>query len=209
MAESNLTHSIPSSPSGSSSGTNLPLKLHDIRGPVEIPSPWDWLWQLLWIGIIALILWGLWKAWLRWKNRPREVQVVSAHTKALAELEQALSLLSDPNAFCTRVSTILRRFLESRFNLHAPERTTEEFLHELRIIRRLTPDQKETLAGFLSQCDLVKFARLEPSEEELLHLHRTAKRLIQETEPEEQPQPQKPPPPALPAARNDPKLESA
>ena len=33
--------------------------------------------------------------------------------------------------FYERISNILRHYIEHRFDLHAPERTTEEFLYEL------------------------------------------------------------------------------
>jgi hypothetical protein len=58
-------------------------------------------------------------------------------------------------------------YLEERFDFHAPERTTEEFLYELQATELLTRDQKESLAEFLKRCDLVKFAKYEPREPEL------------------------------------------
>jgi len=75
--------------------------------------------------------------------------------------------------------------LEERFRFHAPERTTEEFLYELRETNLLTPDQKDGLGEFLKRCDLVKFARYEPREPELRDLHESALRLVEETEPVE------------------------
>jgi len=47
----------------------------------------------------------------------------------------------------------------------------------------LTPDQKESLGNFLASCDLVKFAKYEPGENELRALHSSAERLVEETEP--------------------------
>jgi hypothetical protein len=81
------------------------------------------------------------------------------------------------------VSDALRWYLEERFEFRAPERTTEEFLEELRQTDRLLPDQKEVLGDFLRRCDLVKFARYEPARSELLELHGMAVRLVEETEP--------------------------
>src|SRR5204863_5993889 len=76
-----------------------------------------------------------------------------------------------------------RIYLEERFNFHAPERTTEEFLYELRETNLLTATQKESLGGFLQSCDLVKFALYEPGQPELRDLHASALRLVEETEP--------------------------
>ena len=63
------------------------------------------------------------------------------------------------------------------------ERTTEEFLYELQRSDLLTREQKDSLGGFLSGCDLVKFARYEPGEPELRELHAGALRLVEETSP--------------------------
>jgi hypothetical protein len=82
------------------------------------------------------------------------------------------------------VSDTVRQYLEERFNFRAPERTTEEFLHELKATDLLLADQKDSLGEFLSVCDMVKFARYEPGEPELQALYESAVRLVDETEPE-------------------------
>ena len=79
------------------------------------------------------------------------------------------------------VSDVIRVYLEERFNLHAPDRTTEEFLEELRQSSRLNEEHKALLENFLIKCDLVKFARQEPTEPELRDLLDSALRLIDET----------------------------
>lgn len=85
----------------------------------------------------------------------------------LAELERDNLLdRGEVLVFHERISGILRRYIENRFGLKAPERTTEEFLTELSRSRStagaLLGSHKAVLADFLSQCDLVKFARYEP-----------------------------------------------
>jgi len=95
-----------------------------------------------------------------------------------------LQWIEEPKPFCTLVSDTIRGYLEERFNFRAPERTTEEFLNELRETDLLMPDQKDSLGDFLQQCDLVKFARYEPTVVELRALHESAVRLVSETEPE-------------------------
>ena len=162
-------------------GTNTTLR--DIRPPVEIPNAWLWLWGAL--GLIALTVLS-WLAWRYWKKRRAEAQVVPAipaHVRARQKLESALALLGQPREFCILVSDTIRWYLEERFEFRAPERTTEEFLHELKGTELLTADQKQTLGEFLKRCDLVKFARYEPREPELRELHAAALRLVEETEP--------------------------
>ena len=157
----------------------------DIRGikpPVEIPGDWEWVW---WVAGAAILIAAMAWVWVRYfKNKDQAVAVpeIPPHLRAKQKLQAALALISDPRLFCIEVSTISRVYLEERFNFHAPERTTEEFLLELQSTRLLTPDQKESLAAFLQSCDLVKFARFEPNEIALRELHDSALRLVDETQ---------------------------
>ncbi|HET7625529.1 MAG TPA: hypothetical protein VFM25_09705, partial [Verrucomicrobiae bacterium] len=152
--------------------------LRDIKPPVEIPSGWEWLWWTL--GALALI--GIIFFLVRLlKKRKENIPVpppIPAHIRAKQKLQEALALISEPKPFCIAVSDTLRVYLEERFDFRAPERTTEEFLHELQNTSRLLPDQKESLGEFLTRCDLVKFARYEPGETELRALYESALRLV-------------------------------
>ncbi|MCW5551154.1 MAG: hypothetical protein KIS67_03200 [Verrucomicrobiae bacterium] len=157
--------------------------IRDIKPPVEIPSGWEWLWWTLAGLALAAVLYALWRYWRKRQLQVPVVPPVPAHIRAKQRLQEALALLGQPKPFCILVSDTLRQYLEQRFEFHAPERTTEEFLHELRSTDRLTRDQKDSLGDFLQRCDLVKFARFEPGEPELRDLHGAALRLVEETEP--------------------------
>jgi hypothetical protein len=157
--------------------------LRDIKPPVEIPN--IWLWVVVGLAVLALLALVIGLI-LHFALRKKEVSLPPAippHVRAKQKLQEALALISEPKPFCTLVSDTLRFYLEERFTFRAPERTTEEFLYELQSTDRLLPDQKESLGEFLKQCDLVKFARYEPREMELRDLHKSAVRLVEETEP--------------------------
>ena len=152
------------------------------KSPVELPDPYFW-WYVAGGTVLVLAFAAL--AWWWWRRRAAVVSimpVVPPHVRAKQRLAEALQLISDANAFCTEVSLAARCYLEERFNLRAPERTTEEFLVELKASRHLTHDQKESLGQFLESCDLVKFARFEPNEAVLRQLHDSALRLVDETQ---------------------------
>jgi hypothetical protein len=173
---------------------------NDIRAlkpPVEIPNVWFWVFVIAGILLVlALIVIGL-IVWLASRNRPEgqvSVPPLAPHERARFALQEALELISQPRPFCILVSDTVRQYLEECFNFHAPERTTEEFLHELAASELLLPDQKQSLGEFLSVCDMVKFARYEPGEPELQALHASAVRLIDETEPQPEPAESAPPP---------------
>jgi len=175
-------------------GTNASDGLKDIKGLVAIPSGWAWLgWVLGGLLLLALAIF-LWRRWRKKALQPKLVPALAPHTVAYLKLREALLLLQEPRPFCILVSDTVREYLEKRFQFHAPDRTTEEFLEEMQQSPLLSYDQKEALGRFLTSCDLVKFARYEPTLPELKALHDAALRLVDETA-----MPQLPPsrPPAL------------
>lgn len=160
--------------------------LRDIKPPIEIPTGWEWLGWVV-AGLVAIA--ALFAVWRWWQRKRQAVASVAppmpAHVRAKLKLQEALALIAQPKPFVIAVSDTARVYLEERFQFHAPERTTEEFLHELQRTDRLTRDQKGSLGDFLQQCDLVKFAKYEPGEPGLRELHGAAWRLVEETEPVE------------------------
>ena len=91
--------------------------------------------------------------------------------------------MGDPRRFAGVVSDAVRLYLEERFALRAPEQTTEEFLSDLRSRPLLDVRHQASLAGFLEQCDLLKFAGARPGPEELEELLAAAGRLVDDTDP--------------------------
>ena len=108
-----------------------------------------------------------------------------AHEWAYAELEQLLALdliaAGKVKEFYYRLSNIVRHYIENRFGLMAPERTTEEFLVELAGTDLLVPVHKGLLSHFLDHCDLVKYAKYAPGDPEIKATYESAVRLIDET----------------------------
>jgi hypothetical protein len=166
--------------------TNVTAQINDIRDikpPLEILDGWTWVPAALAIVAVAVAAWLLWR-W--WKNRKLNIvppPPVPAHVRAKRKLAEALALITQPKPFVIAVSDTVRTYLEERFDFRAPERTTEEFLRELGGTKLLLPEQKESLGEFLAGCDLVKFAKYEPGENELRQLHHSALQLVEETEP--------------------------
>ena len=169
----------PRAPTNTVAATN---DIRPIKPPVAVPNPWTWVfWTagiLLALALIATVL----LVWLAKRRQRLILPPVPPHVRARQKLEAALLLIGDPRAFCIAVSDALRVYLEERFQLRAPERTTEEFLHDLQKTQVLNEAQKQSLGAFLEQCDLVKFARFEPTEAALRELHESALRLVHETQ---------------------------
>ena len=161
-------------------GTN---GLHDIKPPVAIPSGWAWAFWVVACLAAAGLLYLAWRYWQKRRALRPPAPVTPPHVRAKQKLQEALAFINQPKQFCILVSDTVRWYLEERFEFQAPERTTEEFLLELKSTNLLAPDQKLSLGEFLNRCDLVKFAKYEPGEPELRDLHASAVRLVEETEP--------------------------
>jgi len=164
------------------------LTIADIEDVVEMPekaSLW-WVWA---IGAIAIIGAGSW-LYLRRKRYTELVRIFKpAHEIAYERLK---ALVADDliNAgkikeFYERISDILRHYIEHRFELRAPERTTEEFLTELAVTDVLAESDKELLGEFLEHCDLVKFAKHEPAAKQIQQTFDSVKDFIEKTKSEE------------------------
>lgn len=83
--------------------------------------------------------------------------------------------------FYVELSNIVRQYLEKRFHLRAPEQTTEEFIREASTSQGLSPEHRQRVQDFLTQADLVKFARYRPSAEDMKSAYGAAERLVMET----------------------------
>src|ERR1700720_1446492 len=117
--------------------------IRDIKPPVEIPNGWAWAAWALGAAILAALLYLAWRFWQKQRAQIPSVPVIPPHVRARQKLEEALALLDHPREFCILVSDTIRWYLEERFDFRAPERTTEEFLYELRGTALLTSNQKD------------------------------------------------------------------
>jgi hypothetical protein len=148
--------------------TPLPLEeldLLDIKAPVPPPAA---PWPLGWIAAGALIGLSIGTILFRALNRRRAPveRKALAHEAALSQLAALRTgkLLADSRLeeFYVELSSIVRSYLEARFAVRAPEMTTEEFLQAAHGGSALTGEQRGSLQVFLTEADLVKFARAHP-----------------------------------------------
>ena len=168
-------------------GTFDPAAMRDIKGPVAIDIGWAWWWIVAACAAGAMALLG---AVTLWRNRARRLAPpVPAHEWALAELESlerdALPESGQTHPFWVRLSDIVRQYVERRFDLHAPERTTPEFLAEARCHAALSEDHRMLLAQFLRMADMVKFAGVRPAVGDCCSALDTARIFVRQTVPAE------------------------
>ncbi len=168
-------------------GTNEPLR--DIHGLAHWPGRWPpWLMVLLAAAALAVLLAVLIRLYRRRAAAPvNGPPPLPPHAVALAALQALLARgwieAENVEPFYIKLSAIVRRYLEGRFGLRAPERTTEEFLREAATAGALTPAHQQLVGAFLEQSDLVKFARYHPTGAAMRAAYDAAWRLVQETRP--------------------------
>jgi hypothetical protein len=165
------------------------LVIADIEDVVQMPKKSSY--WLLWVsGIVAIIaIAGFW-LYLRRKEAVELVRIFkSAHEIAYDRLralvKEDLVKKGKIKEFYGQISNILRHYIEHRFNLRAPERTTEEFLIELATADILDVADKEDLGEFLKHCDLVKFAKHNPATEQIQKTFDLVKNFIEKTKSDE------------------------
>jgi hypothetical protein len=101
--------------------------------------------------------------------------------KNLEDIERALPMV--PELFFVQVTDILKQYVEERFDLPASERTTPEFLREIRNEERFDEGQRANLTLVLEFADVVKFGRGDASEDAMRSVIGQAREFVQGTRP--------------------------
>jgi len=164
------------------------LDINDIAPPASFPFGWRNV--SLVVGCVAAAAAAALILWKRRRIREKIVPRLSAHEIAYRKLEALLArkLVEEKrySEFTAEVADILREYIEDRFGLKAPERTTEEFLVEVSPVLPVDAEKKNILKMFLLHCDLVKFAALEPSVEDVERTFATCRDFIEATKAREE-----------------------
>lgn len=163
------------------------MHLNEIVPPLPYPMSYMiWTWIGCGILLAAILAGGLF--YYRHKLRGKEItgERLKAHEIAYRELkalvDENLIDAGEIKQFYLRLSAIVRRYIENRFGLRAPEQTTEEFLTGLEGAGEFPDEYKPLLRDFLKHCDLVKFARFEPGAEDIQKSFDSCKAFIKGTE---------------------------
>ena len=165
------------------------LKIDDIEDVLEMPrqKSFVWVWALAVVAAAAAA--GLW-LYLRGKRVKELVRIFRpaheiAYERLRALVKEDLVGAGKIKEFYERISDILRHYIEHRFSLRAPESTTEEFLAELANTEVLPAGQKQRLGEFLQHCDLVKFAKHNPTTQQIQETFDLVKDFIEKTKSDE------------------------
>ncbi len=162
-------------------------RIADIKPAQKLPGRIPrWIWIVLGAAAAAFLV-GLITSRL-WKKTEKPAPMAPAIPPHIIALK-ALQMLKDKGLlerdecepFYTELSLILRRYLEGRFKLNAPDETTEEIVEEMSRSPELTGAQRNILQEFMRQADLVKFAKGHPNRTTMENAFDSTKHFVEET----------------------------
>lgn len=175
-------------PAETAGNAEEPVPMTDIHG-IKPPEPAGFdptplYFAAIGAAVLALAVFSffLWKH-RRKRLRVRTVPGLSPEETALAALDELTDVEAlEGKGFYFRLSAVLRRYIQNRFGVNAPEMTTEELLPETRKLG-MDPDLRQGLKSLLQTADPIKFAEFPASvramEDHLLF----ARRFVKETTP--------------------------
>jgi len=167
----------------------------DVKPPVEIP--FNWVLALIIFGIIVLLaITGYFVyAYYKKKNAPKEKPAppIPPYELALLELkaldEKQLWQNGKVKEYHSEITEIVRKYFEFRFGFLALEMTTSEVLASLQTSNG-GEKVKDLTEKFLSNADLVKFAKFVPIPSLNSEMMEQAVKIVKTAKPAEQ-EPQK------------------
>ncbi len=129
-------------------------------------------WIAVAVGAVAIIYFFI-RLWKRWRERRSLFTGPSIpdspYIAALKELEtirnERLWQNNQMKLYYTRITDVLRVYIEARFALQAMEKTSAEILYELRS-KEIEESEYNSLKELLEVADLVKFAKYVATETE-------------------------------------------
>lgn len=146
-----------------------PEKFYPIKDVQDNPFQWsDWA-TPFWCSWLMLIMIGItWYLYKRLKeNKPvvlrlRIIKHEPPHTKAMKQIDnikedKLINVVENPKEYYTRLTDVLRHYMEERFGFSAMEMTTSEIIEHL----QASADEASIveLKQLFQTADLVKFAK--------------------------------------------------
>jgi hypothetical protein len=173
----------------------IPIKdltrIADIKKIIKLPLTLKELLPLMGITLLVLLLiaFGIY-AYSRWKhNKPlfnfMQKPEEPAHIVAFRELnkikDQKLWQQGLYKEYFSRITDVIRTYIESRYHVPAKENTTYEIYQTLNRIEEIDKQLIEELYRMLQLSDLVKFAKAEPLPDENINAWEVAYKFVDRT----------------------------
>lgn len=141
-----------------------------LRTPVDVQLGWEEYRDSVYLGVIVLYIVVLlvWVSYIFFKKKyiVRIVKIkprLPSHIQAMNTIEEIkgnpqLRIPGNEKEYYTRLTDVLRQYMQDRFGFNAMEMTTSEIIGELRKVE--DKEKLKELQELLEMADLVKFAKL-------------------------------------------------
>ena len=137
------------------------------------------------VGAVLVLGSGSLLLWRSMRARRRVQQQRSAYDEAVSHLrsleDRGAPDSESADSWFVELSAIVRRYLEGRYEIRAPELTTEEFLLVATARPELTEEHRKLLEAFMERCDRVKFAGYRPDADESIATLAAARGFVEDT----------------------------
>lgn len=148
--------------------------IFDIKEPIELPYQFKEILPYLIGGFVAILLIAGIVLLIMYLTRKKKGEVLfekqkpqePPHVIALRELEKVkeekLWQSNHVKEYYTRLTDVLRVYIEGRYRITAMEQTSFEIMEDMRRVERDSKAALDDLKMILSTADLVKFAKQKP-----------------------------------------------
>lgn len=146
-------------------------EFYDIKAVLKPPFVWTDYLYILWILLGAIAVAAAIYLYMRYRNNKpilsaeKKEPDLPAHIRAIRSLEELktekLWQNNREKEYYTRLTDVLRDYIEERFGINAMEMTSAEILSLMRSYSEAAPVY-DTLKHILQIADFVKFAKLKP-----------------------------------------------
>ncbi|MEY2828927.1 MAG: hypothetical protein RIQ33_785 [Bacteroidota bacterium] len=171
--------------------------MRPIKKPMDIPMTFrEYLPYLIIIGLVLiLVAAALYYLFFIRKKKPKLIAqqpeiIYTPYQKAmmlLNELEKE-NIMADETKlkiYYTRLTDIIREYIEHQFNIAALESTTDELMERLKY-STIDAASRLQLFELLSEADMVKFAKAKPGLNEHIAALMAARKFVEQTKPVQQ-----------------------
>ncbi len=168
-------------------------QIKSIKPPLSVPLTFAEIWPYIAGGIVIILLIATgWYIYSKRKHQPLPTQKIAAPSlpphqeafDALYQLEkEKMWQRGEVKEFYVRLSYIMRRYLERRYQVKALEVPTGELLGYLRQKISLDRSLRQNLQQMLETADFAKFAKYEPTTDENYEWLQEAYQFVKTTRP--------------------------
>lgn len=146
-------------------------KIYTVKDPLKMPLIWSEIQYYVWLSLFGVLMlvatYYIIERLRKNKSLLPQKPKLPPHLVAISELEKIKSenlwQTGKVKLYYTRVTDVIRDYMEERFDINAKEMTTDEILAVMEEHINKKGKDYLMLKELLSLSDLVKFAKLEPS----------------------------------------------